>query len=157
MYWRKDSDSLWVQTALRTHTEPRVAFAMSREGLTCTSNHQTRPEINAGPSHLYVPHEVPHCKCLQSPGHLLLTALPWRLALPWSRIMTRYFTPHPQLPCPKLQAQCCLHWRPPAPQRKPLCLLNPSDKSMDLLLPAKFTLTYWTGNKSTGSRRNGVR
>lgn len=119
-------------------------------------NYQTCSETKAASSHLHVLHEVPHCKWLHSPGHLLLTALPWRLALPRSRIMTACFTPQTQLPCPKLQAQCCLHSRPWALQRKALYLLCPSDKSMVLLLPVKFTLTYWTGNKSTGSRRNGV-
>lgn len=130
---RKNSDSLCIQAVLRTHTELHAVFAMSGEGPSCASNHQTRPEINAAPSHLHVSHEMPHCQWMHSPRHLLLTALPW------SRIMTGYFTPHPQLPCPKVQAQCCLHWRPQAPQGKPLC---PSDKSLVLLLPAKYTVTY---------------
>lgn len=101
---RKDSDSICIQAVIRTHTETHVIFAMSREGPFCTSNHQTCSETKAAPSHLHVLHEVPHCKWLHSPGHLLLTALPWRLALPRSRIMTACFTPQTQLPCPKLQA-----------------------------------------------------
>lgn len=97
---RKDSDSFCIQAVLRTHPEAHVVFAISREGPFCVSDHQTCPEINTAPSHLHVSHEVPHCKWLHSSGHLLLPALPWTLALPWGRIMTGYFTPHPQLPCP---------------------------------------------------------
>lgn len=149
---RKDSNSLCIQAVLRTHPEPHVVFAIPREGPFCTSNHQTCPEINAAPSHLHVLHEVPHCKWLHSSGHLLLPALLWTLVLPWGRIMTGYFTPHPQLPCPASSPVLFALETLSSPGKTPVF-----DKSMGLLLPAKFTLTYWTGsNQKDCSRRNGV-
>lgn len=137
---RKYSDSLCIQAVLRTHTEPHVVFAMSREGLYCTSNHQTCPEINAAPSHLHVSHEVPHCKWLHSPGHLLLTAMETGFALELNN--HGVFHPSSSVTLPRAASPVLFAFETPSPTEKTPVFTEPFRHSMGLQLPAKFTLTY---------------
>lgn len=139
-----------IPHAFKPYTEPNkphVGITMSRgHRHACLVPLITEPtsKNKSCPSDKRVSHEAHHCKWLHSPEHLLLTALPWGLALPWSRIMTAYFTPPPPVTLPQA-ASPVLFVTLSSAVKSPVFsepVGQGSSESKVLLLPAKCTLTY---------------